>query len=317
MPELLAVATGDDQVTEHADWVELQASFNADGSVSREDLARAINRVGQRTDDTARDLADLAFEELADREATLSCMQPLALQYPFRLTSRSQVLQWVPRRSARAIHGIAYMFLLGVTRHSMDARRRVHDGIDPTYVFEQLCSEVLLHFWGGPNDRCGTVVIGTSGRKNGHRKFPASIDSLCGSMKEGGGWKADARSPKGGDGGLDLAVWRRFADGRAGGLVGFAQCKTGIHWRRDLGKLSPRAFCSNYMKAPLLLDPQALYMIPCRVSQDRWEHDTRNASAILFDRCRLVEYGDLISRKTFAEAKTWLAGALRDQGVGT
>ena len=85
MSELLAIATGEDQVTDHADWVELQSFFKDDGSISREDLARAINRVGQVTADRARDLADRAFEELADRAAALSHLTPRVLSSSFAL----------------------------------------------------------------------------------------------------------------------------------------------------------------------------------------------------------------------------------------
>jgi len=321
MSDLLSVATGDDEVTEHADWVELQCFFKDDASISREDLSRAIQRVGhvvdQRVDDRTRSLADLAFDELADRAATLEASSIQFLRYPFELTNKDEVLRYKPRRTERLSDGLVYLFLLTVTRHSMETKQRVHDHIDPTHVFERLCAEVLLHFWGGRDGHSEATIVGTSGRANGYRRFPTSVDDLCRSLREGGGWKTDARSPKAGDGGVDLAVWRRFSDGRPGALVGFAQCKTGVNWRRDLSKLRPRAFCQNYMSSPLLLDPQALYMVPCRVNRDRWTHDTNNATAILFDRCRLVEYGHLITKSTLADSAKWLSKALRDQGVGT
>lgn len=321
MSDLLSVATGDDQVTGHADWVELSCLRSRDGSVSREDLSRAIQRVGHvgdhRVDDRARNLADLAFDELADREATLKDSSTRFLRYPFQLTNKHQVLQYKPRRTERFSDGLVYLFLLTVTRHSMETKQRIHNDIDPTHVFERLCAEVLLHFWGGCDGHSEATIVGTSTRANGSRRFPDSVDGLCRSLREGGGWRASARSPKAGDGGVDLAVWRKFSDGRPGGLVGFAQCKTGVHWRRDLSKLRPRAFCQNYMRSPLLLDPQALYMVPCRVHSDRWIHDTNNANAILFDRCRLVEFGDLITKETRSDSAKWLSKALQDQGVGT
>gem|GEM_PF-3963803 len=135
MSELLGVATGEDQVTHHADWVELQSFLKPDGSISREDLARAIKRVGHATPDRARDLADRAFDELADRAATLSHLSVRFLKYPFELVKKDQVLQYTPRRSDRMKHGLVYMFLLTVTRHSMDAKERKHAGIDPTEPF--------------------------------------------------------------------------------------------------------------------------------------------------------------------------------------
>lgn len=321
MSDLLSVATGDDEVTEHADWVELQCFFKDDASISREDLSRAIQRVGHvgdhRVDDRARNLADLAFDELADRAATLENSSIRSLRYPFELTNKDQVLRYKPRRRDRLSDGLVYLFLLSVTRHSMEAKQRVHSNIDPTHLFERLCAEVLLQFWGGRDGRTEATIIGTSARANGKRSFFDSVNALCGSLREGGGWKTGARSPKAGDGGVDLAICRRFSDGRPGGLVGFAQCKTGVNWRRDISKLRPRAFCQNYMSSPLLLDPQALYMVPCRVNRDRWAQDTNNATAILFDRCRIVEYGDLITSKTLSDSAKWLVKALRDQGVGT
>jgi len=321
MSDLLNVATGDDQVTEHADWVELQCLFKSDGSVSREDLSRAIQRVGHvgdhRVDDRARNLADLAFDELADREATLAGPASRFLRYPYELVSKDQVLRYKPRRAERLSDGLVYLFLLTVTRHSMEAKKRIHDQVDPTEVFERLCSEVLLHFWGGRDGRAEATIVGTSARASGRQKFPDAVNALCGALREGGGWRKSARSPKAGDGGVDLAVCRKFSDGRQGGLVGFAQCKTGVNWRSYLGTLRPRAFCQNYMNSPLLLDPQAVYMTPGRVNRDRWTHDTNNAGAILFDRCRLVEYGELITQRTRSSCAKWLGKALHHQGVGT
>ena len=49
------------------------------------------------------------------------------------------------------------------------------------------------------------------------------------------------------DGKLDIVVWRRFADGRPGQLIGFGQCKTGTSWPDDLTKLQPEGFCAKWM----------------------------------------------------------------------
>ena len=63
-------------------------------------------------------------------------------------------------------------------------------------------------------------------------------------------------APRGGDGKLDLmVVWRKFSDGRPGVLAGFAQCKTGIHWRDHLAKLEPAAFSGKFMRQQLIVSP--------------------------------------------------------------
>jgi len=321
--ELLRVATGTDEVVGHADWVEVRAMSKADQSTSREDLSRAIHRAGtagdraRATEDRARDLADQAFAELSDRASALATSgRRRFLQYPFELVENDQMLRFRPLARSRPFErGLLYLFLLAITRHSMDARERVCAGIDPTKLFERLCADVLLGFWGGADDRCGNLIVGTAGRTAGSGPFPASVSTLCQSLKEGGGWKKSARSPGAGDAGLDVAVWRRFRDERPGSLVGFAQCKTGEHWRRDLGKFRPRAFCGNYMSQPVLIDPQAIYMVPCRINRDRWADDTRSSEAILFDRCRLVEYGHAIGLESLNDCNEWLDAAVQIRGA--
>ena len=323
MSELLWVATGDDEVVGHADWVEVHAMFKADQSASREDLSRAIHRAGtagvraRATEDRARDLADQAFAELSDRASALGTSgRRRFLQYPFELVENDQVLRFRPLARSRPFErGLLYLFLLAITRHSMDTTKRVCADIDPTKLFERVCAEVLFGFWGGADDRCGKLIVGTARRKEGDHPFPTSVSTLCRLLKEGGEWKKDARSPGAGDAGLDVAVWRRFRDERPGSLVGFAQCKTGENWRRDLAKLRPRAFCGNYMTQPLLIDPQAIYMVPCRINRDRWSEDTRKSEAILFDRCRLVEYGHAIGLENRNDCNEWLDKAVPIRGA--
>ena len=115
--------------------------------------------------------------------------------------------------------------------------------------------------------------------------------------------------PQSGDRKLDVAVWRRFADNREGGLVGFAQCKTGTHWRDYLTELRPESFCRMFMASPLILDPLRIFMVPCRISRDRWEEDS-SRGGLLFDRCRIVQFGDTLSGPVATQCQTWLEAAL-------
>ena len=203
-----------------------------------------------------------------------------------------------------------YLFLLAITRGNMHSTHRALKGIDPTKVFEKLCGDVLMNFWGGRSTFSDVLIVGTA-RGNGRRHFPTEIEILCNKLGEGVGWKKGARSPGAGDGSLDIAAWRRFPDKRRGGLVGFAQCKTGIHWREHLTKLIPEAFCGNYMREPLLLAPLAMYMVPCRVEHDRWDSDVR-LGGLLFDRCRITQYATDIPKERRDECRVWLDAALED-----
>lgn len=318
MLDLLRIGSGLDEVVEHADWVEFSAIHKADQAISREDLSRAIRRAGSdgdrgaATEDRARDLADQAFDELSDRAASLSDVREETFyEYPFELVAKDQVLRYRRAAHSRTYDlGLVYLFLLCVTRHSMEARDRVRANIDPTKVFERLCAEVLYSFFGGEGNRSRSLIIGTAREFTAGRRFPKEVDTLCSSLGEGGGWNRAARSPGAGDGGLDVAVWREFRDGREGTLVAFAQCKTGTNWRRGLSRLRPRAFCQKYMSSPLLLVPQAIYMVPCRINRDRWRDDTLDSDAILFDRCRVVDYSMGINRQILKECRGWLGEAI-------
>lgn len=194
----------------------------------------------------------------------------------------------------------------------MDSRRRVLSGIDPTAVFERLCADVLATFWGGHSNVSGAFVFGTA-RQNA--TFRSKIEDLCVRIGEGVGWKPDSKPPGAGDGTLDVVAWRRFLDDRQGSLIGFAQCKTGLYWRQHLTKLQPEVFCRRFMKQTLVLHPVRLYLVPCRVDRADWERHT-GEGGILFDRCRIVQYAQNVSKSTLDECRSWLTIALKLQKDG-
>jgi len=307
----------DDKLVTLADWVEVKALLNSDGSASLEDLVRALCRDYSLSDTYARTLAGDAFKELVDRSD--SCV-PLAhtgrpWEYPFTLNASCNLLCVRGKVTARAQAGMLYKFLLVASRADMDSRRKLN-GIDPTTVFEQLCSEILLNFWGGEMDCSGSLIFGTARDKaNGTATFKANIEHLCTTLREGRGMKHDANPPGAGDGKLDIVVWRVFSDGRAGGLVGFGQCKTGIHWDTHLTKLDPRRFCEKYLQEPLIIDPIRIYMVPHRVDSRYW-NDTSRDGGLLMDRCRLVQYGHTVSKTVFGNCREWLIAALERQRAG-
>jgi hypothetical protein len=309
MSSLLYVGSGDDEIVEHADWIETSTLFRADGNASQEDLARVINVDRGIPQDKARQLAQDAFDELADRiEACSANSYPQISSYPFDVIDNNTILQ---RKAADPAHpdaGLLYLFLLLLTRSDMASTARKKIAIDPTKVFERLCADVLKEFWGGDSEHCNCLVFGTA-QLNGQRRFQDHIGHLCTQLHEGVGWKASARSPGAGDGKLDVVVYRRFRDKRPGGLVGFAQCKTGLHWREHLTKLQPRGFCQTYMVSPLIVDPMRIYMVPHRIVSSRWAEDT-HAGGLLFDRCRIVQYGNMLASATLDDCRTWLQTVL-------
>lgn len=316
---LLAVPSpfSDDKLVNLADWVEMKALLESDGNASQEDLSRALQRAYSMSDTEARTLAGDAFKELRDRE--LSCV-PLSgkgrdWEYPFSLNAAGNLLSTRVKLTAKSKSGMLYVFLLVATRADMDAQRKL-DNLDPTVIFEQLCADILLNFWGGRSQLSGAIVFGTARKKAEHNhRFHSNIEHLVTLLREGRGMKLGARTPGAGDGKLDIVVYRVFSDGRSGGLVGFGQAKTGIHWKTHLTKLQPRAFCTRYFQEPLIIDPMRIYMVPHRVDSSDWNSHT-SEGGLLLDRCRLVQYGYEISKEVFDNCLTWLNSALDRQREG-
>jgi len=307
----------DDRLVNLADWVEVRALLESDGNASQEDLARALQRDYSLDETAARTLAGDVFKELGDRQN--HCV-PLsgkgrAWEYPFSLNPSGSLLSLRVKLSSRSRAGLLYMFLLVASRADMDTQRKL-EGLDPVVIFERLCADILLNFWGGKTDLSGSLVFGTARKKSNHNhKFQSNVEHLCLTLREGRGLRAGAKLPGAGDGKLDIVVWRIFSDGRTGGLVGFGQCKTGVHWKTHLTKLQPRSFCQRYFQQPLIIDPVRVYMVPHRVDGAEWDRHT-GEGGLLFDRCRLVQYGYDISSDVFGNCRVWLNAALERQRTG-
>jgi hypothetical protein len=63
------------------------------------------------------------------------------------------------------------------------------------------------------------------------------------------------------------------------------------------------------MLQALVLDPWRIFMVPNRIEKERWESDTGYAG-LLFDRCRLVQYGQSIAPAIFNDCQVWLDAVL-------
>ncbi|HXL25104.1 MAG TPA: hypothetical protein VN952_00395 [Chthoniobacterales bacterium] len=301
----------DDVVVEAADLAEVTALFQADGNVSREDLARALHRRSGATEEHARRVAEDAFNELSDRLESCGAGKSELNRYPFSLSFGSTLLSLRRPFRLNSNFGLLYWFLLFVTRADMSASARTLDHTDPTTVFERLCAEVLCEFWGGVSEYSGAMVVGTASAR-GKADFKEKIVELCQKIGEGNGWRLGAVSPGAGDAKLDLAAWKRFADKRQGGLLGFAQCKTGIHWKDHLTKLRPETFCRRFFQQIPTVLPMRLYMVPNRIVSQRWEEHSLDGG-LLMDRCRILQYGSSISPATLRQCKRWVHAAYRRQ----
>ena len=303
----------EDFLVDAADWAELTALLRANGMVSRQDLARAVHRRSGFSEVTSLEKAGDAFSELADRIDSCGAGSSELSRYPFSLDSSGTLLTLKRPFRFNSNFGLLYWFLLFTSRADMSSQARTLDHTDPTKVFEQLCADVLAEFWGGKSKFAGAMVVGTAGSgARGTTQFKSKIAKLCENAGVGIGWKTGARAPGAGDAKLDVAAWRRFADKRQGGLIGFAQCKTGIHWRDHLTTLQPETYCNRFFEQRPIIAPLRVYMVPHRIVLHRWDDHTSDGG-ILMDRCRILQYGGHMSPAILKQCKRWLHAAYRLQ----
>lgn len=296
-------------ISEIADFTELECLRTKDGNVSTLDISRAMQREIDGSDDdlVARPI-DEAFDECAARCRHCGSEDG---RYPYELLEHGTLLQLrspinvgTDERSA-----LLYIFLLLATRMNMQTERS-QGGEDATSLFEDVCSEVADRYWGGPNTKTRGLVFGSGSRRK--ENFKKRITRLCNELNEGLGFMADPNAVvTAQDGKLDLVVWKKFIDSRPGQLIGFGQCKTGKHWERDLTQLNPSGFCNKWMVKSPAVAPIRLFFVTDRATTNFY--DLCVDGGILFDRCRVVEFANDLSKSLLVKLSKWVKAAMKSE----
>ena len=191
--DLLKIGSGDDEIVDHADWVEINTLFKADGSVSREDLSRALFRARGGLEQSKRVIAEDAFQELRNRAD--SCIRADGSSgYPFTFSTDGATLFRQFKARQWSNEALPYLFLLTVTRSDMSSKKRRQAGIDPTALFETMCAEVLLDFWGGRSKHSDAIVFHSSPKRPPLGKFASNVQTLFRSLA--GRWGLEGRCPR-------------------------------------------------------------------------------------------------------------------------
>jgi len=298
-----------------ADFAEIECLRRADGNVSMLDISRIIQRQGDGVDDGEESISSHVSDAFAELESRSQHCGPDDDRYPFEISDDGSLLQLRECQLEDAPYAAAYFYLLLATRMNMNTERH-QGGEDATKLFELFCREVAIRYWGGPGDSIQAIVFGT-GRLAGslddeaaldRRGFTAAVDDLCRKLGEGYGFRNDNTSRiTAKDGKLDVVVWRPFADGRAGQLIGFGQCKTGTHWQNDLTKLRPEGFYTKWVRKHPGVLPIRMYFITDRVIA-RW-YDHCVDAGIVFDRCRIMEYATDLPVELTKRVANWVKAA--------
>lgn len=296
-----------------ADYIELLVLKSLRKRASSEDLIAALDRGEDEDEDRFEQPVEQAFVELADRIDHLGDWHQ---KYPFELSKKELCLR---SEVIEDDEGWLYIFLLLATALNMRDERK-HDSLDGAVLFEHLAAEVALRYFGGSSDkRAKAYVFGTARcewPKNEAEEledvgsFGSSIDELCKLIGEGGKYRPKvkqriyARDDK-----LDVVVWRDFSDRRTSKLIGFGQCKTGTHWGHELPRLNPHAFCNRWLDTPIASHPAKMFFLTDRISGEL-THDAYEAG-ILFDRCRVLDYGADLPKKLLESCAAWSRAVLK------
>jgi len=302
MFKLPAMPSARADVHELADFAELLAWQH--NSVSIREILSYLGQLGDNEynqgaddeDDQNADALDEVMGEISRRS------QACGTGYPFTLDLNGTVVRHqVADNSQRAD---VYRYLLLSTRLNMTTDK-MQDGVDGTTLLEELAA-VVLRCYLGPN-RARSFVFGTAAAGG----FQGKIHQLCQEIGEGGvfsnndvGGPVDANDDK-----LDAVAWIPFADGRAGKLVVFCQCKTGSNWKDHVTQLQPDAFLRRWTSSRgYLLCPVRAFCVSESVLQTKW-NGLAGYAGLLFDRLRLVDFLGQVEDDLMLRLRRWNAAA--------
>ncbi len=286
---------------ELADFAELTCW--RDNHTSATDLSRLLGRLeenayldGVPEEEESDRIVDEAYEEIQRR------LEACGSGYPFVIGERGNTLQ--PSQDTDNVRHVVYKYMLLATRLNMKDNR-IQAGIDGTQLFEELAAEVAREYFG---DRSKSLVFGA---KSDSPSFELRVDHLCDQIKEGGGFVSnDLDDTNVKDGKLDVVVWKPFADGLPGKLIGFGQCKTGTHYRDSIAQLQPDAFCSKWMHRAPAVPPMRMFFVAEALALA--EGSRRNMSidaGLLFDRCRIIDFSSGIGEGVIETMRQWTVAA--------
>lgn len=226
--------------------------------------------------------------------------------YPFS-QSASGVLTYHDAMTLYPQKRIIYCYLLLTTRLNM-AEDRIQDGVDGTLLFEELAEPILCNYLGR---RSRSFVFGTSAAK---LPFNDRVNALCQAVGEGGGFRSlSGRVPSSGDDKLDVIAWTPFSDSLPGKIIVFGQCKTGTHWRNDVGQLQPDAFCDKWIRKPFGTPPMRAFLVS--EAEDRLRFpETVQGTGLFFDRCRIVDSCVDVNEELAGRIAEWTEAAFARAG---
>ena len=320
MSEVFAAPPRRGDISHIADFVEVQC-------LARDDLNVAVNDISYAMSDLLSDDVPSSLEEESREEDAPEVWEALddvdmrkkhcgaRAFYPFRRGPRGnegQVAIARPKNDGQRWHALLYLFLLWLTRIGKhDAQAQAGRGL-----FERLCCDVASNYWGCiAGEKAPFIHFGA------HGSFRAKIEDLAKKLCEEGGIREktlnSGRRPK--DDGVDIVVYRPFADRRVGQLIGLGQCKSGHGYgRKELTELQPDDFFRIWFQYPVSKPTSQsvrLFFLSDRIANDEEMREKCNRGGIVFDRCRVMEYAGEVDHELKRKIAAWILARLEESEV--
>jgi hypothetical protein len=276
------------------------------GSVAIADLVQAI-RIEDGAEEVVREpgewdrgsevghvLAEAAWMSIQQRRRWIPASSSDG--YPFTIDSRRL-------RAEPDAEISSYGFLLGLNYVQYEPGSKSQR---MAKVFEHLCCYAAERYLG---DGAASHAFGWP-RTEKTSDFIASVNTLCKSMGEGGGFSNKLKPKQVKDDGLDVVAWKCFPDDRMGKAILFGQCATGRRWDQKLADLNADAFMRSWFTdSPKVL---SLFFVPEIVSdEDDWKRTTYN-TGIVFDRCRIAALAGKSAGGLHKQWEEWSRAYLRN-----
>ena len=293
---------------ELADFWEIQALCSPGQYVSSSRIAKSIavgsDEIGyegiESEDDELDSRLDEVFLELQRRQGFSSG------KYPFSFKKYSMKLN-----EEASLNKTVYLFLLLCTRFNMKTSK-VHNEIDGTLLFEELCTDVIPNYFGKTSK---SYLFGTASSDQFEKRkvFEGKVNKIITKIGEGNIFRnLNSNTPSKNDDAVDVVVWKDFADNRIGKLIAFGQCKTGTTWQKEIHRLKPDDFCDKWFQESPVFDPLPLIFI-CDTLNEDFNFYTSQKGFLLFNRFRILEQTeDNLNSEIQTKIQSWLDGAMME-----
>ena len=263
-----------ENISAHADWLELIALTADDSNSSRGDLEQVLRRSGT-FESAGAEADDKIDSHCVDVFALLTQRSKISgSAYPFKVTSG------VITRKNRTLptEHLPYVFCLCVSYFTGELPKT--NKSDPRLMFEEMSCYALAAYIGGDYFLFGTGRSGTTSRG-----FKDSVKDLCNFLDEGIGFREQDTLHKQDDH-LDIVAIQNFPDSKRSKLIVFGQCATGKNWTSKILELHPKIFCDQWMSGTVVSPLMRSFLTPHVIADNRWDYYARQAG-LLFDRTRV------------------------------